>query len=85
MGMWSSYKKRIIPSQIFVVMCTLLFGIVTSRWDWQSLLMVFCVLEFFSLLGAWSGSRMERIAEQEKARAKAREEEVEALRKGVGR
>ncbi len=69
MGLWSSYKKRVVPSQIFVVMCTLLYAVVTGHWEWQRLLFVLAVLELFSLLGAWSGSRMERIAEQEKLRS----------------
>jgi hypothetical protein len=62
MGMWQSYKKRIIPSQVFVVMCVILYAVVTGNWDWQRLFFVFVVLEAFSLLGAWSGARMERVA-----------------------
>lgn len=66
MGMWQSYKQRIIPSQVFVVMCTLLFALVTGNWDWQRMLYVLLILEAFSLLGAWSGARLERAAQRGK-------------------
>lgn len=72
MGMWSSYKKRVVPSQIFVVMCTLLYAFVTGNWEWQRLLLVFLLLEMFSLLGAWAGARAERIMERENMRTGGR-------------
>jgi ABC-type bacteriocin/lantibiotic exporter with double-glycine peptidase domain len=68
MGMWQSYKKRIIPSQVFVAICVVIYAVVTGHWDWQRLLFVFLVLEAFTLLGAWSGARLERIAERDAQR-----------------
>lgn len=61
MGLWSIYKQRVVPSQLFVVACTLIYAVVTGHWEWQRLLAVFALLEAFSLLGAFLGwQRMRR-------------------------
>lgn len=67
--MWQTYKKRIIPAQVFIVICVTIYAVTLSVYDWQKLLAVFAVLELFSLLGAFLGARAEK-----KAAASARSE-----------
>jgi hypothetical protein len=61
--MWQAYKKRFIPSQLFIAGVCLVF-MFALKWPAGNVLFVFVVMQLFSFLGVLMGERMKRQLER---------------------